>query len=158
MIYRFLFALFFILLTVGGSAFAGPPLLTDDPDTPGDNHWEINIAFTLDKRNAEATYEVPIVDLNYGVGDNIQLKYEVPWLVHYEKGAGTQCGVGNSLVGVKWRFLDEGKNGVDMSVYPQLEFNPLTSSVGRGLVAEGTSLLLPVEVSKKFGPVLVDGE
>ena len=148
----------FLVLIVAGPSFAGPPLLTDDPDTPGDKNWEINVAFTLDKLQTESTYETPLIDLNYGVGENIQLKYEVPWLIFQEQGIGTKSGMGNSLVGVKWRFLDEDKSGVNMSVYPQFEFNPPTSSARRGLVDEGTNLLLPVEVSKKFGPVLINGE
>lgn len=154
---RFCFCVFLFLI-VAGPAFAGPPLLTDDPDTPGDKHWEINVAFTLDKTNKEATFETPLLDLNYGVGDNIQLKYEVPFLIQHEQGMGIQSGLGNSLVGVKWRFIDEEKFGLNMSTYPQLEFNPPTSSAGRGLVDKGTNLLLPVEVSKKFGPFWVDGE
>jgi hypothetical protein len=157
MTYRLFISAFLVLLTAV-PAFAGPPLLTDDPDTPGDKNWEINVAFTLDKRPTESTYETPLIDLNYGVGENIQLKYEVPWLVLHEQGDGTKSGLGNSLVGVKWRFLDEDKSGVNMSVYPQIEFNPPTSSARRGLVDEGTNVLLPVEVSKKFGPVLVNGE
>lgn len=157
MSYRFFVTLLLVLL-VAEPAFAGPPLLTDDPDTPGDKNWEINVAFTLDKRQSEATFETPLLDLNYGIGDNIQLKYEVPFLIQHEEGTGTQTGLGNSLVGVKWRFLDEKKYGVNISTYPQLEFNPPTTSAARGLVAEGTNLLLPVEISKKFGEVWLNGE
>jgi hypothetical protein len=148
----------FLVLLMVGPAFAGPPLLTDDTGTPGDKHWEINIASTLDKRHTESMYEAPILDFNYGIGDNIQIKYEVPWLVRHEKDAGTNGGLGNSVVGVKWRFLDQERYGVNMSVYPQYEFNPPTSSADRGLVDDGTNLLLPVQVSKKFGPVWVNGE
>jgi Putative MetA-pathway of phenol degradation len=157
MIYRFCIITFIVILSVG-SAFAGPPLLTDDTGTPGDKQWEVNIAFTLDKRHTEATYEAPILDFNYGVGDNIQFKYEVPLVVRHEQGAGTNGGVGNSVLGVKWRFLDQEREGINMSVYPQFEVNPPTSSADRGLVDEGTNLLLPVQVTKKFGPVWVNGE
>src|SRR5690348_6718642 len=31
-------------------AQAGPPLLTDDPETPGNRHWEINLAWTVSQR------------------------------------------------------------------------------------------------------------
>jgi len=157
MSYRFSIVVFLFLLTVG-SAFAGPPLLTDDPDTPGDKHWEINVAFVLNKYQTESTYDTPNLDLNYGVGNNIQIKYEVPWLILHEQGIGTQTGLGNSNFGVKWRFLNEEQYGVNMSTYPQYEFHSITSSVNKGLVEEGTNLLLPVEVSKKMGPVLIDGE
>jgi hypothetical protein len=139
-------------------ALAGPPLLTDDPGTPGDKHWELNIAYTLDKRHTVSTHEAPIVDLNYGIGENVQLKYEVPWLVVHEKGEGAKTGLGNSIAGVKWRFLDEKKDGADMSVYPQVEFNNPTSSADRGVVDQGMQLHLPIEISKKLGPVVVNGE
>jgi hypothetical protein len=148
----------FLVLIVAGPAFAGPPLLTDDPDTPGDKNWEINVAFIIDKTNTEAVFQTPLLDLNYGVGDNIQLKYEVPLQIQHEQGIGTQSGLGNSLVGVKWRFVDEEKFGVNVSTYPQLEFNTSTSLTVNGLVDKGTNLLLPVEVSKKFGPFWVGGE
>jgi hypothetical protein len=38
-----------LLLLTPLSAFAqgGPPMVTDDPGTPGDGHWEINIASLL---------------------------------------------------------------------------------------------------------------
>ena len=29
-------------------AQGGPPLVTDDPETPGDGHWEVNLAATGD--------------------------------------------------------------------------------------------------------------
>jgi hypothetical protein len=154
---RFCITVFLVLLTAG-PAFAGPPLLTDDTGTPGDKHWEINVAFTIDKRHSESTYEAPVLDLNYGIGDNIQIKYEVPWLIRHEQETGTKSGLGNSVFGVKWRFLDQERYGVNMSVYPQFEFNPPTSSADRGLVDEGTNLLLPIQVSRKFGPVWVNGE
>jgi hypothetical protein len=157
MILRFCFCVFLFFI-VDGPAFAGPPLLTDDPDTPGDKHWEINIAFILEKTTTEAVIQAPLLDLNYGVGDNIQLKYEVPLQIQNEQGIGTQIGLGNSLVGVKWRFIDEEKFGVNISTYPQLEFNSTTSLTVSGLVDKGTNLLLPVEVSKKFGPFRVVGE
>ncbi len=157
MLHRSLFAVFLILLSTG-PAHAGPPLQTDDTGTPGDKHWEINIGYSLDKRHANTTHETPTLDLNYGVGENIQLNYGVPWLVLHENGNGTKSGLGNSTVGVKWRFLDEKRNGVAMSVYPQFEFNNPTTSADRGIVDEGTNLLLPVQVSKKFGPVWINGE
>ena len=155
--YRLLLSIL-LLLASTGPAFAGPPLLTDDTGTPGDKQWEINIAYTLDKRHTSATHETPILDLNYGVGNNVQVKYEVPWLVFHERGGGMKSGLGNSAAGVKWRFLNEKRDGVAMSVYPQFEFNNPTSSVDRGIVDEGTNLLLPVQVTKKLGPVWLNGE
>lgn len=94
-------------------AQGGPPLITDDPGTPGDGRWEINIAFTVEKRKTERSYESPILDINYGLGERIQLKYEVPRLVLDEHGERTKNGLGSSLIGVKWRFFDQDRQGID---------------------------------------------
>ncbi|MGZ5022770.1 MAG: hypothetical protein ACXWAX_09300, partial [Chthoniobacterales bacterium] len=59
---------------------------------------------------------------------------------------------------VKWRFLDEEKNGVDMSMFPRIIFNVAQSSVRRGLSEEGTRFQIPFQVAKKFGPVDLDFE
>ena len=57
-------------------AQGGPPFLSDDPDTPGNNHWEINVFATGERNPFAGAYEVPNVDLNYGVGHRIQLKFD----------------------------------------------------------------------------------
>jgi hypothetical protein len=133
-------------------AQGGPPMWTDDPGTPGDQHWEINVAWTVTHTaGGDQGMETPLLDINYGVGDNVQLKYEAPWLVEREAGSKAINGPGDSEIGVKWRFLDEDKNGVDISTYPQLTFNNPTSSQRRGLVEKGTSFLLPFEFHGRVG-------
>ena len=67
-------------------AQGGPPLLTDDPGTPGNRNWEINIASTQFFSPRENEIETPLLDINYGLGDRIQLKYEVPVLVDRDEG------------------------------------------------------------------------
>ena len=137
------------------TAFAqgGPPLLTDDPGTPGDGKWEINIGFMFEKLLREKLYEAPILDVNYGLGERIQLKYEVPWVILNEKGADAKSGLGNSEFGIKYRFLDETTHSVSMSIYPQFSFNNPTSSDERGLVDSGTEFLLPFQIARHVGPV-----
>ena len=48
-----------------------PPLDVDDPSTPGCNGWEGNIVTTGDLGKA-MSFETPLFDINYGIGDNIQ--------------------------------------------------------------------------------------
>jgi hypothetical protein len=131
-------------------AQGGPPMITDDPGTPGDGHWEINIA-TLAYRSTDGdSYQLPLIDLNYGWGDRIQLKYQVPWVIARNDG-NSLSGPGNSLLGVKWRFYDAGPSGWQVSTYPQVEFNyPSSASPRRGLADGGTSYLLPVELQRNF--------
>jgi hypothetical protein len=82
----------------------------------------------------------------------------VPYLVDGTDDGPTRSGLGKSLAGVKWRFYDSGEDGLQISTYPQLEFNNPTSSLQRGLVANGTRFYLPIEVSKKIGPFVVNPE
>ena len=139
-------------------AQGGPPLLTDDPETPGNRHWEINVAWTLSQKQNARLFAIPLIDINYGLGERIQLKAEVPWLVLQDRQRGTQSGIGSTNVGVKWRFLDKDRHGFAMSTYPQLEIRTSASSVKRGLIEQGSELLLPIEISQKLGPVTIDGE
>ncbi|MBI3671014.1 MAG: hypothetical protein HY237_14695 [Acidobacteria bacterium] len=141
-----------MLAAQAARAQGGPPLLTDDPGTPGNRRWEINVGFTFDRNRAATVFETPRVDFNYGLSDHIQLKYELPWVVVNPNDQRRRNGLGNSLMGVKWRFIDEEKRRVSISIYPQLEFNNPTSSADRGLVERGTQFLLPIEMARRLGP------
>ena len=92
----------------------GPPLITDDPGTPGDGTWEINLAFTAEKTaEDEWFFEAPLLDINYGVGDRVQLKFEIPWVWLHEEGEATRNSLGNSEIGVKWRLFDQETHWFD---------------------------------------------
>ena len=83
-------------------------MLTDDPGTPGDGQWEINTAFLEDRTASTRARSFPHVDLNYGLGDHIQLKYETGYLFADGPGSdGLKHDLDDSLLGVKWRFADQ---------------------------------------------------
>jgi hypothetical protein len=150
-----------VLACPGGAralAQGGPPLRTDDPGTPGDGVWEMNLAVEVEHGTEETLAAAPLLDLNYGLGERIQLKLEVPWVTLDEDGAPARDGPGNPEVGVKWRFLDQEPHGLDVSVYPQLAFNVFDSSADRELVERDAELLLPVEVQRSLGPFSVNPE
>ena len=69
-----------------------------------------------------------------------------------------KSGLDDSLLGVKWRFLDQERAGLNMSVYPQLQAENNTGSVSRGIAEPGPNLFLPVEVSREFGKLKLVGE
>ena len=140
------------------SVFAGPPILTDDTGTPGPGKWETNMGFTVEKRRNTTLYNTPSLDLNYGVGDRIQLNYSVSWIVLDTVNEAAKSGLGNSEVAVKWRFLDEDNNGMALSVYPRFIFNNPVSSADRGLVDRGTVFRLPFQMEKKIGRIIINPE
>jgi len=140
-------------------AQAGPPLLTDDPETPGNRHWEINLAWTVSQRENARLFAIPLLDINYGLGDRVQLKVQAPWLLLKDrKSQNSASGIGSTNLGLKWRFVDKGRHGLAMSVYPQLEIRTSASSARRGLIEPGSELLLPIEMSHPLGPVTIDAE
>jgi hypothetical protein len=128
-------------------AQGGPPLITDDPDTPGPGYWEVNLFGFLQRSRQQRLWEEPRVDLNYGVGRRIQLKLEAPWLRAHQVGGTTVSGAGDAQLGVKWRFLGEEGRKVAWSVYPQFAFNTSDASVRKGLVEDGHQLFLPTELT-----------
>jgi hypothetical protein len=130
-------------------AEGGPPMLTDDTGTPGDGHWEINIAMQTEHGGDTTTWKLPLADINYGLGERLQLKFEIPWEIEHVDGQGTRSGAGNSIAGVKWRFFDGGDDGWKMSVYPQVQSRFPVS--GSALAESGVSYLLPFEVEHKIG-------
>ena len=89
-------------------AQGGPPFRTDDPETPGNKHWEINFGFIGQRNPAAGAYQIPDFDINYGLGDRIQLKYELPIAIEETVPQPAQVigGIGENLLGIKWRFYE----------------------------------------------------
>jgi len=136
----------------------GPPMITDDPGTPGNKHWENNIAIAFEHRAHEWSIDTPAIDLNYGWGDHIQLTLQTSIALLKRSDHGVIGGLGGTEAALKWRFLDEKQSGVDMSMFPRVIFNILQSSVRRGLSEDGTRFQLPFQVAKTFGRFDVDFE
>ena len=178
-------------LTICARAQGGPPFRTDDPETPGNKHWEINFGWIGDRNPASGGYQVPDFDINYGLGDRIQLKYELPIAIQEirplpatsedaAQRGNVLVGLGNSLMGVKWRFYQHhpGDNwfgptqptksqtqpdaepivDFSLSTYPQLTLENPTRSVPRGVVDPGPDFFLPLEANARIGPIRINGE
>jgi len=96
-------------------------MATDDPGTPGDGKWEVNLGAIGTKKRDAWNVDVPDADINYGLGDRIQLNLDLPW-TYTNAGGRWRAGVGDTSVGVKWRFLDkEQGHGIELSMYPRYE-------------------------------------
>jgi hypothetical protein len=156
------FSLCELALTVhfAGSAHAqaGPPFLTNDPGTPGNANWEINLSSMQTISRGVSSYQTPQIDLNFGLGDRIQLTYEVPYVLQSSGDQPIQRGWSNGYPGLKWRFLDEGEDGWQMSTFPQVETGVSARARQIGIGVGGPRYLLPLEVTRKIGPVDVDFE
>jgi hypothetical protein len=139
-------------------AQGGPPMITDDPGTPGNGKWENNFAIIFEHRSDETSYDLPQFDLNYGVGEHIQLTLQTAPVLLKRDGHGAIGGLGGTEAAVKWRMLDEENGGVDLSTFPRIIFNLQPSSARRGLAEHGVRFQIPFEVAKKFGRWHADAE
>lgn len=126
-------------------------MVTDDPGTPGDKHWEINIAGLLATAANQDLLQFPYFDINYGLGERIQLKLETGWVTIRDGVPDTRSGADTVLVGVKYRFVDEEQSGISISTYPQVQFHHFFSSSDPELTVPGNQYILPFEFSKSFG-------
>jgi hypothetical protein len=131
-------------------AQGGPPFVTDDPDTPGNGHFEINIAATAAQQRHSETLIGPDVDLNYGWGDRIQLKLDMNLTTERAAGQQTQTGLGASALGVKWRMLDGDQGAIALATYPQLLL--------KSPADPHKELFLPLEAATSIGAYELDVE
>jgi hypothetical protein len=150
--------LFFLFAAANAFAQGGPPYYANDPSTPGHLNWEINLGYMPFLYSDQSISHTPDVDINFGVGERIQLTYENAWLRVRNPSTPTRYGLGQSNPGVKWRFYDAGESGLSISVFPQLFLNNPNDAVSRGITPASEAFLLPAEFSRKFGPVDVDYE
>ena len=149
----------FVLL-LAGKVFAqgGPPLVTDDPGTPGDGHWEINSALQWTPSAQASIVQFPLFDVNYGYGDHIQLNLNTSLINVNQYGVGSTSGISLASVGTKWRFVDEDTAGVAISTYPRIDFHHPLASGDTAINPPGSRYFLPIEASKEFGRIGVNPE
>jgi hypothetical protein len=124
-----------------------PPLDVDDPATPGCNAWEVNVV-TSGELGKGQSFVSPLLDINYGIGDNVQLKVEAPY--EFTRLDGTSHGgVGAAEVGIKHRFFHDESRDMNIAVYPQVEFAlPGTAAADEDAA---TVFKLPFLLSTKVG-------
>jgi len=77
----------------------GPPLLTNDPGTPGDGNWEINLSVMQVLRQRQNVLQVPQIDLNFGLGNHFPRFFDTPGRKSsYSCGiSGNSCSVGRAV-------------------------------------------------------------
>lgn len=134
------------LLALGAAtpAFAGPPYLTDDPVPTDTGHWEI-YAFSAGEVQRSNVDDESGFDLNYGPVAGVQLTATLPLAITHDPQDNWRSGTGDLELGVKYRFIDDEKNGISAAIFPRAILP--TSNIASG---EKTRFLLPIWVGKDF--------
>lgn len=135
-------------------------MITDDTGTVEQGHFEINTALTMEFGAEGRLWAVPLIDFNFGTSRNSQLKIEIPYYVLHNNGQSRVRALGNTNIGVRWRFRDGDEKGrLALSMYPQIEFNTPGSGARRlGIVERGPEFLIPLQWEMHWGKTGVNGD
>ena len=139
-----------LLGLAAGWVRGGPPFLTDDPVPVETGHWEFYAASQWAWSGRAAAGTSPHFELNYGAAPGLQLHVIVPVATAWEEGAPARTGLGDVELGVKFRFLSEGRRRPEVGIFPLVTLP--SGSEERGLGAGHAAGFLPVWLQKSFGP------
>jgi len=145
-ILQLLFSLTLSITILHGQG-GGPPMITDDPGTPGKGNWEINFSVNSDLKKYEKEFETPLLDINFGFNERTQLKMEFPYLFAKTVPGEYRSRFGDITFGIKYRFLDEDKSGIAISLNPQITVATSSES--------NNEYLFPLEIEKSFAKVVI---
>jgi len=140
-----------IALCAAWPAHAGPPFITDDPEPVDLGHWEVYTFSAGAVGQGDASGIGPSIEVNYGAAPNLQL-HVIGNIAYDDPARGPAVmGLGDTELGVKYRFINPGKD----DWYPQVGVFPLlevpTGSARRNLGAGYVQAFLPIWVQKDFG-------
>ena len=138
------------LLLPRGPALAGPPYTTDDPEPVEHRHWELYLASQTFHERDGLTVTAPHFEVNYGVIPNVQLHLIAPLVYAASSDRAGHYGYGDTELGIKYRFVQEGEWLPQIGTFPLLEIP--TGSHAHDLGNGSGQLFLPLWLQKSFGP------
>ena len=146
-LYKYMIASAFASLVAGagGSASAGPPYISDDPEPTKFQHYEI-YAFSGGTETRDGMDGAVGIDFNYGATPDLQLTAVFPIAYEKSRDGGTTAGLGNIEFAAKYRFLHQADIGCDVAFFPRLFLPSASSRVGE----QHASLLLPIWVGRDW--------
>jgi hypothetical protein len=149
---RALFAARVFALCLGSCsiALAGPPFITDDPEPVELRHWEVYLASMALKTPLDRSGTFPHVEVNNGVSPNVQAHIIAPCAFDRAAGEPLHRGYGDTELGLKYRFIQEGRTRPMVGIFPLVELP--TGAASRGLGSGHAQWFLPVWLQKSWGP------
>jgi hypothetical protein len=139
-----------LVSALAGTAFAGPPFLTDDPEPVEYRHWEIYLASQHAKDKDGWSGTAPHFEVNYGALPNLQLHLIAPLAYVKPDDGPSHYGFGDLELGAKYRFIQETDWRPMVGAF--LIFDLPTGSSSRGLGNGHLRTFLPIWLQKSWGP------
>jgi hypothetical protein len=146
---RWVSAVFFSLALAARPTLAGAPFLTDDPGVVELGHSELILFYQQTLAANGRSGVLPAFEFHYGAIERIELDVVVPLAFSTPPGERTHWGYGDTVLGVKYRVLEESETAPLVGFDPKLVL--ATGNADRGLGNGGLALLLPLWVQKQWG-------
>lgn len=134
-----------ILALLSGTAMAGPPYVSDDPEPTDYQHYEIYL-FTNGMNARDGTSGAAGIDFNYGGMPDLQLTAVAPIAYASPTAGSIVAGLGNVELAAKYRFLHQSEIGWDVAIFPRVFLPTASARVG----ARHASLFLPLWLEKDW--------
>lgn len=146
-------------VVLSSPALALQPLITDDTGTQGAGGNQLEVSYSRDRTRAggetERVQSVPVV-YTYGVTDSIDLFASIAYSrIRNDIPGGDASGLGNTVIGAKWRFFENEASGTSLAIKPELAV-PVSSQresdgLGTGKTSGNLTFILSQDVP--FGSV-----
>jgi hypothetical protein len=134
----------------GERAFAGPPFVTDDPETTDPKHWEIDFGGIYSHTAGSDFGLAPMLEVDYGLVEDVQLHAIFSVANSRDPDGGSaHTGYGDTELGVKYRFVHETDTLPQIGVFPLIEVP--TGDPRRGLGNGKVQVFIPIWAQKSFG-------
>jgi hypothetical protein len=124
---------------------------------PPPQHFSITIAGQYTTRKGETAGAAPSLDIGYTVTPDLYLHFYQPYAFDRVNGGKTNFGLGDTEIGVRYRFIEPDDNGWRPGVvfYPLVDFP--TGDVNHNLGTGSTHFFLPLWAGKQVGLYTVYG-
>jgi hypothetical protein len=146
-----------MLATLSSASLAFQPLITDDTGTQGAAGKQIEVGF-IDKQASLAGDTTRTLPLVFTLGATETLDFYIgvtPTMIRSNVPGVDADGLGNTALGIKWRFFENEESGTSLAVKPEVRL-PVSSGneaagLGAGATSYGLTLILSQDVS--FGAI-----
>ena len=135
-------------------AWAGPPFVTDDPGVLEYQQHEMFFAVAQNNTSSGRTV-TPSIDYSYGALPDFQFGISVPYAIDRPAGLPQQQGLGDVVLGAKYRILQETDDRPMLTIAPLVTIP--SGEANKGLGNGASQFFLPVWVQKQWGDWLAYG-
>jgi len=151
-----------LLATLSSTTQAFQPLVTDDTGTQGQGGQQIEVSLTDEQAslagNTTQTRTLPLV-YTWGASDTLDLYVGiVPTQIRSGNPGIDTGGLGNTILGAKWRFWEQADGGTSLAIKPEIRLpvsaGQESAGLGAGMVSYGLTLILSQELA--FGTIHVN--